>query len=116
MKKYEIQLKNLDCAGFANEIQQKLSKNPKLHNVNVNFGKLKLTYETDEVSVEEVEKIVKSQEPDVEMIRTDVKVNSEEQKTKTVWQLIRLIVGAGIAIAGITLELPVVLKTILVIL
>ena len=115
MKKYEIQLKNLDCAGCANEIQQKLSKNPKLHNVNVNFGKLKLTYETDEVSVEEVEKIVKSQEPDVEMIRTDVKVNSEEQKTKTVWQLIRLIVGTGIAIAGITLELPVVLKTILVI-
>lgn len=116
MKKYEFKLKNLDCAGCANKIQQKLSQNPNLHNVNVNFSKLKLTYETDKVSIKEVEEIVKSQEPDVEMIRSDIKVNDEKQKPKTIKQLIRLIVGAGIAIAGITLELPVVLKTILIIL
>ena len=62
MKKYEFILKNLDCAGCANEIQEKLQKNPKLHNVNVNFAKLKLTYETDEISIEEVRKAVKEQE------------------------------------------------------
>ena len=68
MKKYEFILKDLDCAACANEIQEKLEKNPKLHNVNVNFAKLKLTYETDEVSVGEVRKAVLEQEPDVEMI------------------------------------------------
>ena len=68
MKKYEFILKDLDCAACANEIQEKLAKNPKLHNVNVNFAKLKLTYETDEVSVEEVRKAVLEQEPDVVMI------------------------------------------------
>ena len=47
MKKYEFILKDLDCAACANEIQEKLEKNPNLHNVNVNFAKLKLTYETD---------------------------------------------------------------------
>ena len=45
MKKYEFILKDLDCAACANEIQEKLQKNPKLYNVNVNFAKLKLTYE-----------------------------------------------------------------------
>ncbi len=43
MKKYEFILKNLDCAACGNEIQEKLSKNPDLYNVNVNFAKLKLT-------------------------------------------------------------------------
>ena len=60
MKKYEFILKDLDCAACANEIQEKLAKNPELHNVNVNFAKLKLTYETDEVTVEEVRKAIKS--------------------------------------------------------
>ena len=42
MKRYEFILKDLDCAACANEIQEKLAKNPELHNVNVNFAKLKL--------------------------------------------------------------------------
>ena len=71
MKKYEFILKDLDCANCANKIQEKLEQNPKLHNVNVNFAKLKLTYETDTVSVEEVRKAVKEQEPDVEMISAE---------------------------------------------
>ena len=44
MKKYEFILKDLDCAACANEIQEKLAKNPGLYNVNVNFAKFKLTY------------------------------------------------------------------------
>ena len=47
MKKYEFILKNLDCAGCANEIQEKLQKNPKLYNVNVNFAKLKFAVSTN---------------------------------------------------------------------
>lgn len=98
MKKYEFILKDLDCAGCANEIQEKLEKNPKLYNVNVNFAKLKLTYETDEVSVEEVRKAVKEQEPDVEMIP----VIEKQQEKSTIWtQLVRLIIGVIIAIIGL---------------
>lgn len=103
MKKYEFILKDLDCAGCANEIQEKLEKNPKLHNVNVNFAKLKLTYETEEISVEEVRKLVKEQEPDVEMIEVGKNNNEEDEKIKT--DIIRLIVG--IIIAGIGLYAPI---------
>lgn len=104
MKKYEFILKDLDCAGCANEIQEKLEKNPKLYNVNVNFAKLKLTYETDYVTVEEVRKAVKEQEPDVELI--EVSKKDEEEKSTISKQLIRLIIGIIIAVIGLYTNLP----------
>lgn len=104
MKKYEFILKDLDCAGCANEIQEKLEKNPNLHNVNVNFAKLKLTYETDEVTVEEVRKAVKEQEPEVELI--EVSNQKEEEKNTTSAQIIRLVIGITIALIGLYANLP----------
>lgn len=104
MKKYEFILKDLDCAGCANEIQEKLEKNSKLHNVSVNFAKLKLTYETDEVSVEEVRKAVKEQEPDVELI--EISNKKEEEKSTIIGQIIRLIAGIILAIIGLYANLP----------
>lgn len=113
MKKYEFILKDLDCAACANEIQEKLEKNPKLHNVNVNFAKLKLTYETDEVSVEEVRKAVKEQEPEVEMI--EASKQKESEKSKTSEQIIRLVIGIVIAGIGLYAKLPSKMGTILII-
>ena len=104
MNKYEFILKDLDCAGCANEIQEKLERNPKLHNVSVNFAKLKLTYETDEVTVEEVRKAVKEQEPEVELIAVSNK--KEEQKNTTSGQIIRLVTGIVIALIGLYANLP----------
>ncbi len=114
MKKYEFILKNLDCAACANEIQEKLSKNSKLYNVNVNFAKLKLTYETNEVTVDEVEKAVKEQEPEVEMIEID-KSKNEEEKSKIGTQIIRLLIGIMLAGIGLYTKLPLEISTILII-
>ena len=50
MKKYEYEIAGLDCAACANEIQEGLNKNPEIKNANVNFAKMKLTYETDTLS------------------------------------------------------------------
>lgn len=116
MKRYEFILKDLDCAACANEIQEKLAKNPKLHNVNVNFAKLKLTYETDEVSVEEVRKAVLEQEPDVEMIDVSLE-NSEqkEEKSTMMSQIGRLVIGIAIAFIGMYAKLPTTISTVLII-
>ena len=93
MKKYEFILKDLDCAACANEIQEKLAKNPGLHNVNINFAKLKLTYETDTVSVEEVRKAVKEQEPEVEMISNEkMKEIENKNESKMGAQIARLLI------------------------
>ena len=116
MKRYEFILKDLDCAACANEIQEKLAKNPKLYNVNVNFAKLKLTYETDEVSVEEVRKAVLEQEPDVEMIDASLE-NSEqkEEKSTMMSQIGRLVIGIAIAFIGMYAKLPATISTVLII-
>ena len=116
MKKYEFILKDLDCAACANEIQEKLAKNPKLHNVNVNFAKLKLTYETDDVSVEEVRKAVLEQEPDVEMIdASSENLEQKEEKSNTMSQVCRLVIGIVIAFIGMYAKLPTTISTILII-
>lgn len=117
MKRYEFILKDLDCAACANEIQEKLAKNPELHNVNVNFAKLKLTYETDTVSVEEVRKAVKEQEPDVEMISAEKMKEIENKKeSKMGAQIARLLIGIIIAEIGLYAKLPDTISTIFIIL
>ena len=117
MKRYEFILKDLDCAACANEIQEKLAKNPRLHNVNVNFAKLKLTYETDTVSVEEVRKAVKEQEPDVEMISAEKMKEIENKKeSKMGTQIARLLIGIIIAGIGLYAKLPDTISTIFIIL
>ena len=117
MKKYEFILKDLDCAACANEIQEKLAKNPGLHNVNVNFAKLKLTYETDTVSVEEVRKAVKEQEPEVEMISAEkMKETENKNESKMGAQIARLLIGIIIASIGLYAKLPDAVSTIFIIL
>ena len=117
MKRYEFILKDLDCAACANEIQEKLAKNPGLHNVNVNFAKLKLTYETDTVSVEEVRKAVKEQEPDVEMISAEkMKEIENKNESKMGSQIARLLIGILVAGIGLYAKLPDVVSTIFIIL
>ena len=112
MKKYEFILKNLDCAGCANEIQEKLQKNPKLYNVNVNFAKLKLTYETDEINIEEVRKAVKQQEPEVELIEVS---KQKEEESKILNQIVRLIIGIIISLIGVLANLPLEIGRLLII-
>ena len=117
MKRYEFILKDLDCAACANEIQEKLAKNPGLHNVNINFANLKLTYETDTVSVEEVRKAVKEQEPEVEMISTEkMKEIENKNESKMGAQIARLLIGIIIASIGLYAKLPDAVSTIFIIL
>ncbi len=122
MKKYEFEIVDLDCADCANKIQVELSKMEGLHNVSVNFAKQKLSYETDSVKREKVERIVKSLEPEVELISFEEKVKDlknekaqNENKSKFLLHILRLVIG--IAIAGIGLYVPMteVVSTILVI-
>ena len=69
MKKYEFRLEGLDCANCANKIQNKLAENEDYEDVVVNFNTLKLLFKTDkEVIDEEIESIVKSLEPEVNVI------------------------------------------------
>lgn len=63
--KYNFKLENLDCANCASKIEDALKKENELKNVNVNFSKLKLSFETDNLDLDKIKSIITSLEPEV---------------------------------------------------
>lgn len=88
-----------------------------LKDVNVNFSKLKLTYYTENVSKEEVEKIILSLEPEVVMKEiADYNAKKEESaNSKIKLEILRLIVGIILAVIGLLLNIPEILKEVFII-
>ena len=123
MKKYEYEIAGLDCAACANEIQEGLNKNHEIKNANVNFAKMKLTYETDTLSKEEIEKIVQSIEPEVELLEVNSKSkdlkneNAQKENRKKLWlHILRLVIGAIVAGVGLYIPMPPIASTIFIVL
>lgn len=123
MKKYEFEIARLDCAACANEIQEGLNKNPEIKNANVNFAKMKLTYETDTLSKEEIEKIVQSIEPEVELLEVNSKSKdlknekAQKENRKKLWlHILRLVIGVIVAGVGLYVPMPKVASTIFIVL
>lgn len=123
MKKYEFEIAGLDCAACANEIQEGLNKNPEIKNANVNFAKMKLTYETDTLSKEGIEKIVQSIEPEVELLDVNSKSKdlknekAQKENRKKLWlHILRLVIGAIVAGVGLYVPMPKVASTIFIVL
>lgn len=123
MKKYEYEIAGLDCAACANEIQEGLNKNPEIKNANVNFAKMKLTYETDTLSKEGIEKIVQSIEPEVELLEVNSKSKdlknekAQKENRKKLWiHILRLVIGAIVAGVGLYIPMPKVASTIFIVL
>lgn len=123
MKKYEFEIAGLDCAACANEIQEGLNKNPEIKNANVNFAKMKLTYETDTLSKEGIEKIVQSIEPEVELLEAHSKSKdlknekAQKENRKKLWlHILRLVIGAIVAGVGLYVPMPKVASTIFIVL
>ena len=123
MKKYEFEIAGLDCATCANEIQEGVNKNPEIKNANVNFAKMKLTYETDTLSKEEIEKIVQSIEPEVELLEVNSKSKdlknekAQKENRKKLWlHILRLVIGTVVAGVGLYVPMPKVASTIFIVL
>lgn len=123
MKKYEYEIAGLDCTACANEIQEGLNKNHEIKNANVNFAKMKLTYETDTLSKEGIEKIVQSIEPEVELLEANSKSKdlknekAQKENRKKLWlHILRLVIGAIAAGVGLYVPMPQIASTIFIVL
>ena len=70
MKKV-LKLEGLDCANCAAELENRISKVDGIENVSVSFMMQRLTFECNEEILEkklkEIKKIIKKEEPDVEV-------------------------------------------------
>lgn len=85
--KYKFNINNLDCPNCARKIENKLKEDKRLSNVVVNFSTLKLSYETsNNVSISDINNIIKSIEP-------DAFVSEEFVNKKSEYNIIVLIVG-----------------------
>lgn len=68
LKKYRYNVKNLDCPNCASKVQDRLQKEEGLENVSLNYAKMNLTYETDSFSFEDLIRIAREVEPEIEFI------------------------------------------------
>lgn len=80
MKSYKYIVKNLDCAACGKKIEDKITSYDEYKNVSLNFATLKLSFETDKDKnvKQEVQKIITSVEPEVEIIEENEQNKSEE--------------------------------------
>ncbi len=90
MKKYEYNIKNLDCPNCARKLEEKLNNRDDLNDVIVNFNTCKLIYKSDkEHTLSEINKIVKDIEPDA----TIVSSNEHEHEFHLSFLIIGVILG-----------------------
>ena len=79
MSKYRYNVNNLDCANCARKIEEMLNNNSDFKNVSVNFNTCKVSYESDkEYSLEDLNELIKSIEPDAYLTNEDEVNNSKE--------------------------------------
>lgn len=108
MTKYKYSINNLDCANCAREIEEMLNDHEDFQNASVNFNTCKVSYESDKnYSLEELNKLIKSVEPDAYITENEVVLKESE------FHLSALIVAVIILLLGYFLPLPSVLKTII---
>ena len=89
MKNYRFTVKNLDCANCAKKIEDKIASLGEYKNVQLNFATLKLSFQTDKKGnvKEEIQKIVNTIDPKVQIIEGNVE-QKEEGIEKDVIRLI----------------------------
>lgn len=108
MKKYKYNILNLDCANCAREIEEELSNNERFNNVVVNFNTSKISFESeDEISLKELNELVKAIEPEADIVDEVETVNKKE------YSILTLVLGVLIGLVAQYIELPFFLNTIL---
>lgn len=112
LKKYEFILKDLSCPNCADKIQRKISEDERFKNVIINFNTSKLIYESENENKEQIEKIVKSIESGVEIVR----VEEKKKDNKTTYQILRLTTGLIAGGIGFFVNLPQGIATICILL
>ena len=106
MKKYVCNINNLDCPNCARKLEEKLNNRDDLSDVIVNFNTKKLIYKTDkDYSISEINKIVKSIEPDVKITK-DVEHTHE-------FHLSFLLIGVTLGLIAYFINFPNYIKTVL---
>lgn len=97
--KYKFNIKNLDCANCAREVEKSLNEDKKINKAVVNFNTSTITIETDvDDAFSYVKEIVAMIEPNA--ILSEERIESDNNK-----DVYRLLIGAVIGILGIVIKI-----------
>lgn len=97
--KYKFNIKNLDCANCAREVEKSLNEDKKINKAVVNFNTSTIIVETDvDDAFSYVKEAVAMIEPDA--ILSEEKIESDNKK-----DVYRLLIGAIIGILGIAIKI-----------
>ena len=97
--KYKFNIKNLDCANCAREVEESLNEDKKINKAVVNFNTSTITVETDvDDAFSYVKEIVAMVEPDA--ILSEEKIESDNDK-----DVYRLLIGVVIGVLGIVIKI-----------
>ena len=97
--KYKFNIKNLDCANCAREVEKSLNEDKKINKAVVNFNTSTITVETDvDDAFSYVKETVAMIEPDA--ILSEEKIESDNNK-----DVYRLLIGAVIGILGTAIKI-----------
>ena len=97
--KYKFNIKNLNCANCAREVEKSLNEDKKINKAVVNFNTSTITVETDvDDAFSYVKETVAMIEPDA--ILSEEKIESDNNK-----DVYRLLIGAVIGILGIVIKI-----------
>ncbi len=107
MKKYRYNINNLDCPNCARKLEETLNKNEKLQNVKVNFATKKISYETETVTLKEINKIAKEIESGISI--------SEEVTNKKEYYLSLFFLAVGLFLLTIIFDFHNLVEEILII-
>lgn len=107
MKKYRYNINNLDCPNCARKLEETLNKNKKLQNVKVNFATKKISYETETVTLKEINKIAKEIESGISI--------SEEVTNKKEYYLSLFFLAVGLFLLTIIFDFHNLVEEILII-
>lgn len=97
--KYKFNIKNLDCANCAREVEKSLNEDKKINKAVVNFNTSTITVETD---VDDAFSYVKET---VAMIESDAILSEEKIESDNNKDVYRLLIGAVIGILGIVIKI-----------
>ena len=115
MKNYRYTIKNLDCANCAKKVEDAIAKCDEYKDVTVNFSTSKISLKTEKQGNirQEIEKIAKSVEDEVEIVE-EIEANSAVEKIeRNHSDIYRIIIGLIIYFLAIKLPISGVLETIL---
>ena len=97
--KYKFNIKNLDCANCAREVEKSLNEDKKINKAVVNFNTSTITIETDvDDAFSYVKEIVAMIEPNA--ILSEERIEGDNNK-----DVYRLLIGAVIGILGIVIKI-----------